>query len=92
MSAYAEKVLPVEIPKTAVASASAAEFGTVYDITRYEGDARTYSRARDAYDRVSELLDQILTERWAAKCLGTESPRDGVACLTAKHEENVNGA
>lgn len=65
LSTYAEKVLPVEIPKTAVASASAAEFGTVYDIAKYEGDSRTYQRARVAYDRVCELLDQILVERWS---------------------------
>ena len=34
---YGERVLPVEVPKTVVTSASAAEFGTVYDVARYEG-------------------------------------------------------
>lgn len=47
---YAEKVLPVEIPKTAVTGVSAAEFGTVYDVNRYDGAAKTFKRARDAYD------------------------------------------
>jgi len=47
---YAEKVLPVEIPKTAVTGVTAAEFGTVYDVARYDGSARTFKRARDAYD------------------------------------------
>ena len=78
LSTYAEKVLPVEIPKTAVASASAAEFGTVYDISRYEGDARTYQRARVAYDRVAEILDQILCERWSLKRGSGSAPQPSV--------------
>lgn len=64
-AAYADKVFPVEIPKTAVALASSAtDFGTVYDVVRYEGSAKTYQRARAAYDRVAELLDQILVQCW----------------------------
>ncbi len=63
-AAYAEKVFPVEILKTVVAEAAAAEFGTVYDIVKYEGDARTYQRARDAYDWVNDRLDQILVQCW----------------------------
>lgn len=47
---YAEKVLPVEIPKTAVTGVTSAEFGTVYDVSRYDGSAKTFKRARDAYD------------------------------------------
>ncbi|MGT2457733.1 AAA family ATPase [Cupriavidus basilensis] len=62
---YAEKVLPVEIPKTAVTAASSAEFGTVYDISKYEGNVKTYRRAREAYDRVTELIEQSITEYWA---------------------------
>nr|WP_280971505.1 AAA family ATPase [Cupriavidus gilardii]WDE72644.1 Plasmid replication protein RepA [Cupriavidus gilardii] len=61
---YAEKVLPVEVPKTAVTSTSSAEFGTVYDISRYEGSASTYRRAREAYDRVTELLEQSIVAYW----------------------------
>lgn len=64
---YAEKVLPVEIPKTAVTSSSSAEFGTVYDISRYEGSAKTYSRARDAYDRVTDLVEVSIRNSWAAQ-------------------------
>ncbi|MGA5726584.1 ParA family protein [Ralstonia thomasii] len=62
---YAEKVLPVEIPKTTVTTASSAEFNTVYDITRYEGNAATYRRAREAYDRVTELIEQSIVAFWA---------------------------
>jgi chromosome partitioning protein len=64
---YAEKVLPVEIPKTAVTSSSSAEFGTVYDISRYDGSMRTYSRARDAYDRVNDLVEVSIRNSWAAQ-------------------------
>jgi chromosome partitioning protein len=62
---YAEKVLPVEIPKTAVTASSSAEFGTVYDVTKYEGSAKTYNRAREAYDRVTELVEQAIVAVWA---------------------------
>lgn len=62
---YQEKLLPVEIPKTAVTSSSSTEFGTVYDISRYEGSMKTYSRARDAYDRVNDLVEVSIRNSWA---------------------------
>ncbi|MRD49375.1 AAA family ATPase [Caenimonas koreensis DSM 17982] len=62
---YAEKVLPVEIPKTAVTSVSSAEFGTIYDISKYDGSMRTYKRARDAYDRLTDLIEQAVQASWA---------------------------
>jgi chromosome partitioning protein len=62
---YAAKVLPVEIPKTTVTASSSAEFGTVYDISRYEGSAKTYRRAREAYDRVNEIVEQSIIAFWA---------------------------
>ncbi|MDM0029095.1 AAA family ATPase [Variovorax saccharolyticus] len=61
---YADKVLPVEIPKTAVASSSSAEFGTVYDVARYDGNARTFKRARDAYDTFVEYVEGSIREVW----------------------------
>jgi len=64
---YAEKVLPVEIPKTTVTSASSAEFGTVYDISKYEGSLKTYKRARDAYDRFVELTEQSVFAAWESQ-------------------------
>jgi chromosome partitioning protein len=57
----------VEIPKTAVTSASAAEFGTVYDVSRYDGSLKTYKRARDAYDRVTDLIEQSVHSCWAGQ-------------------------
>jgi chromosome partitioning protein len=62
---YAEKVLPVEIPKTAVTGVTAAEFGTVYDVGRYDGSARTFKRARDAYDTFVSHIEMSVRSVWA---------------------------
>lgn len=64
---YGEKLLPVEIPKTSVTSSSSAEFGTVYDISKYDGNLKTYKRARDAYDRVADLIEQSVQRSWAGQ-------------------------
>lgn len=61
---YGEYMLPVEIPKTAVTSNKAAEFATVYDVQKYEGSARTYKRATDAYDRFVELVEESVVATW----------------------------
>lgn len=61
---YGEFVLPVEIPKTTVTSNKAAEFATVYDVQRYDGSAKTYKRALDAYDRLVDLIEQSIVETW----------------------------
>lgn len=66
-STYQEKVLPVEIPKTTVTSSSAAEFGTVYDISKYDGNLKTYKRARDAYDRFVDFVEQSIHTLWASQ-------------------------
>lgn len=62
---YGDKVLPIEIPKTSVAAASSAEFGTVYDVSRGAMNARTLNRARDAYDRMCALVEQQIVAVWA---------------------------
>ncbi|RCW66273.1 AAA family ATPase [Pseudorhodoferax soli] len=62
---YAEKVLPVEIPKTAVTGVASAEFGTVYDVSRYDGSARTFKRARDAYDSFVGHIEGSIRAVWA---------------------------
>jgi chromosome partitioning protein len=63
-ASYGDKVLPVEVPKTTVTVAASAEFGTVYDIAKYDGSMKTYRRARDAYDRVADLVEQSLVISW----------------------------
>jgi chromosome partitioning protein len=61
---YKEKVLPVEIPKTAVAASASAEFSTVYDIQKYDGNARTFKRARDAYDQYVGYIESSIRASW----------------------------
>ncbi|NRT58013.1 AAA family ATPase [Sphaerotilus uruguayifluvii] len=61
---YAEKVLPVEIPKTAVTATASAEFGTVYDVERYDGNAKTFKRARDAYDLFVSYVETSIQSVW----------------------------
>lgn len=61
---YTDMVLPVEIPKTSVANVSAAQFGTVYDVSKYAGSRKTYLRAREAYDRVVKLLELSIISCW----------------------------
>lgn len=63
-AAYGAKVLPVEIPSTRVASTTSTEFGTVYDVSKYEGSKRTYERAKVAYDRLVELVEQAVIQSW----------------------------
>jgi chromosome partitioning protein len=61
---YGDRVLPVQIPQTAVAEVASIEFGTVYDITKYSGSNRTYERAREAYDQFVDLMDQMISQSW----------------------------
>ena len=65
LEGYGEKVLPIEIPKTAVAATASAEFGTVYDVPRGSIKAKTFARARDAYDRMCELVEQQIVAVWS---------------------------
>jgi chromosome partitioning protein len=64
---YGALVLPIEIPTTTVTQSAAAEFGTVYDISKYDGSLKTYQRAREAYDRLAQIIDQELIALWNAK-------------------------
>ena len=66
MDTYQQMVLPVEIPSTSVAGATSAQFGSVYDVTKWEGNAKTYQRARQAYDGFVDLINQKITAKWAA--------------------------
>lgn len=72
LEGYGDKVLPIEIPKTAVAAASSAEFGTVYDVTRGAMNTRTLNRARDAYDRMCALVEQQIEAVWAGQVASLE--------------------
>lgn len=67
---YAEKVLPVEIPRTAVTGVTSAEFGTVYDVARYDGSAKTFKRARDAYDAFVGHVESSIRSVWTKQVEG----------------------
>ena len=67
---YGDKVLPVEIPKTVVASSTAAEyFGTIYDVSKYDGSAKTYQRAFDAYDDFVRIINGMLDSIWEKRSI-----------------------
>jgi len=72
---YKEKVLPVEIPKTAVASSASAEFSTVYDIQKYDGNARTFKRARDAYDQFVRYVESSIRASWDRQVAASKSAK-----------------
>jgi chromosome partitioning protein len=62
---YGPYVLTVEIPRSEVTSVGAVQFGSVYDIDRYQGSAKTYAKIRDAYDKFVEMIDQsIISTVW----------------------------
>lgn len=48
-------------------SSKAAEFGTVYDVQKYDGAAKTYRRAVEAYDAVVEHVERSIVEAWRRK-------------------------
>jgi len=66
LDTYEKLVLPIEIPTTSVVGVASAEFGSVYDITKYEGSAKTYQRARQAYDGFVDLINSKIIAKWTA--------------------------
>jgi len=62
---YTKMVLPIEIPSTSVAGVASAQFGSVYDLERWEGNAKTYQRARQAYDGLVDKINEKLVAIWA---------------------------
>ena len=61
---YGGRVLPVEIPMTTVASSQVNQFATAFDVTKYEGDARTYKRAREAYENMALAIEESIGLAW----------------------------
>jgi chromosome partitioning protein len=77
-AAYGEFVLAAEVPKSTVAPAMAAAFGTAYDIGAYEGARATYRRIIDAYAQVTACIEHSVVDAWKALQQGdleTEFPR-----------------
>jgi chromosome partitioning protein len=67
LKTYVDHVLPVEIPETALAMSSSAEFSTAYDFPNWDGNAETYRRIVDQYDRLVDIIDYKTTQLWAAE-------------------------
>lgn len=74
-STYADRVLPVEIPKTAATSTTSAEFATVYDINKYDGSTRTFKRARDAYDLFVGYVEDSVRGVWRKQTEPADEPQ-----------------
>lgn len=72
MQAYQDKVLPVEIPKSAATTTSAVGFSTIYDMLhRGMLSPRTLSRAKDAYDRLVHIMEQQIIDTWKQQLLAS---------------------
>jgi chromosome partitioning protein len=67
LEAFGEKVLPVEIPKTAAAATASAEFGTVYDLHRGSIDSKTFTRAKTAFDGLCSVIEHQIEAVWATQ-------------------------
>lgn len=63
-AAYAERVLPVEIPDVEAVRTASKEFGTVYDASRDNATTRTFKSAFEAYDRFVDLIEQQIETFW----------------------------
>jgi len=82
---YKEKVLPLEIPRTSIASQKSSGFGTVYDSEAADAKDKTYKRAKDAYDMFVQHVEVSVRNAWARQLpagaegglYGTNTPRAG---------------
>lgn len=72
MNAYGDSVLPIEIPKTSMASTASAEFGTAYDMGAAMQNTRTWKRAHEAYERFVELTEEQIIGVWAAQVASSD--------------------
>lgn len=73
MNAYQGFVIPVELPKTSIAATASAEFGTVYDMNRTSGQAKTIKRARDANEQLVDYIEMQVAGVWASDAESMES-------------------
>lgn len=76
-STYGEHVMPVEIPKTMVATRSSLEFGTVFDMNR------SFKHASGAYNRVIDLIERSIMSAWQNQLADADEARG----LERNHEE-----
>jgi chromosome partitioning protein len=59
------------VPVTTVVSQASSRFGSIYDISGYRGGEKTYKRARDAYDALTEYIDDLTRKTtWRVEAAG----------------------
>jgi chromosome partitioning protein len=56
---YGQYVMASELPLTEAVKTGGTEWATIYDISKYVGSAKTYERAREAFDRVIDEVEQM---------------------------------
>lgn len=61
---YPEILATSEVLESDVVKNASAQFKTVYDLTSYEGSARTYNRALEAFDGLVDELEQEVITVW----------------------------
>lgn len=72
---YAEKVMPVEIPRTIVTANASTAFGTVYDTAVSEHSAKTKARAKSAYDDLARHVEAVMQAIWSRDVAKLEAQR-----------------
>lgn len=64
---YGSWVSPIEIPLSEQAKNKAAEFSSVYDVTRGDQDMRSVRRIRNEINKYASWLDERIVEAWQAE-------------------------
>jgi chromosome partitioning protein len=78
-------VLPLEIPRTSIASQKSSGFGTVYDSDAGDSKDKTYKRARDAYDLFVQHIEVSIRNAWGRQATaGGEGGLYGTTSLKAE--------
>ena len=57
--AYRGYLTSAELPRTDAAKVASMSLQTVYDIERYVGSHKTYARAREAFDKLTDEIDYL---------------------------------
>ncbi len=66
LETFTSRVLPIEIPKTTATTNAARDLGTIYDANSKSVVApKTFVRAKTAYDRFAELMEDRLHSVWS---------------------------
>ena len=80
---YSGYVMPVEIPETALAMASSAQFSTVFDLTDYQGSLSTYLRICEPYERMVDLIDAKNRRLWGINETGATPFKEAPELISA---------